>query len=295
MAHLLLEISSEIFVQSLVPFPEPGALHAPMLLRSICNGWSDIALSTPELWAATHINFPCAQGLGELLPIWFERAHNQPLFISLEGTFDQYIAAIILGHGQKLKHLQIRAMEGNNSNIDRRLWESGPELLPALETLTLSDVYGDWFELLRQAPNLRECYLYDVQIVRVDRRGTSERLALPALRRLMSGEEERLPRAGDDILDYLSLPGLEALSISSDHLLSFLQRSSPPLLELVWGPSVLDSIPLATLRLIPDVRRLEMWWPRYEAVEKLLEALAQSLSLLPHLSTLIIHVGRSQA
>jgi hypothetical protein len=111
----------------------------------------------------------------------------------------------------------------------------------------------------------------------------------------MFGEEERLPRAGDDILDYLSLPGLEALSISSDHLLSFLQRSSPPLLELVWGPSVLDSIPLAALRLIPDIRRLEMWWPRYEAVEKLLEALAQSLSLLPHLSILIIHIGRSQA
>ncbi|KAJ7853705.1 hypothetical protein B0H14DRAFT_3450124 [Mycena olivaceomarginata] len=159
-------------------------------------------------------------------------------------------------------------MEGNNSNIDRRLWESGPELLPALETLTLSD------------------------IDRVDRRSTSERLALPALRRLMFGEEERLPRAGDDILDYLSLPGLEALPISSDHLLSFLQRSSPPLLELVWGPSVLDSIPLAALRLIPDLRRLEMWWPRYEAVEKLLEALAQSLSLLPHLTTLIIYIAR---
>ncbi|KAJ7853706.1 hypothetical protein B0H14DRAFT_3653704, partial [Mycena olivaceomarginata] len=56
-ARLPLEISSEIFVQSLAPFPEPGALHAPML-RNICNAWSDIALSTPELWAAIHINFP---------------------------------------------------------------------------------------------------------------------------------------------------------------------------------------------------------------------------------------------
>ncbi|KAJ7328970.1 hypothetical protein DFH08DRAFT_654486, partial [Mycena albidolilacea] len=57
-ARLSLEISSEIFVQTLAPFPEPGALHAPMLLRNICNAWSDIALSTPELWAAIHINFP---------------------------------------------------------------------------------------------------------------------------------------------------------------------------------------------------------------------------------------------
>ncbi|KAJ7902854.1 hypothetical protein B0H14DRAFT_2329532, partial [Mycena olivaceomarginata] len=50
-ARLPLEISSEIFLQSLdAPFPQRGALHTPMLLLSICSAWTDIALATPALW-----------------------------------------------------------------------------------------------------------------------------------------------------------------------------------------------------------------------------------------------------
>ncbi|KAJ7896270.1 hypothetical protein B0H14DRAFT_2258863, partial [Mycena olivaceomarginata] len=58
MARLPFEISSEIFLKTLDPFPEPKALHAPMLLLNICYSWSDIALSTPALWAAFNIVFP---------------------------------------------------------------------------------------------------------------------------------------------------------------------------------------------------------------------------------------------
>ncbi|KAJ7302070.1 hypothetical protein DFH08DRAFT_723533, partial [Mycena albidolilacea] len=49
-ARLPVEISSEIFIQSLPPFPQPGAIHIPMLLLNICNTWRDIALSTPSFW-----------------------------------------------------------------------------------------------------------------------------------------------------------------------------------------------------------------------------------------------------
>ncbi|KAJ7315373.1 hypothetical protein DFH08DRAFT_715598, partial [Mycena albidolilacea] len=49
-ARLPLEISSEIFVLSRTAFPEPGAMHIPMLLLNVCNAWSNIALSTPTLW-----------------------------------------------------------------------------------------------------------------------------------------------------------------------------------------------------------------------------------------------------
>jgi hypothetical protein len=47
--RLPVEISSEIFIQSLPPFPQPGAIHIPMLLLNIYNTWRNIALSTPSL------------------------------------------------------------------------------------------------------------------------------------------------------------------------------------------------------------------------------------------------------
>ncbi|KAJ7851546.1 hypothetical protein B0H13DRAFT_1643911, partial [Mycena leptocephala] len=57
-ARLPFEISSEIFLQSLPDFVEPGAHHAPMLLLIICNTWTNVVLSTPALWASIHIAFP---------------------------------------------------------------------------------------------------------------------------------------------------------------------------------------------------------------------------------------------
>ncbi|KAJ7902891.1 hypothetical protein B0H14DRAFT_2329426, partial [Mycena olivaceomarginata] len=86
-ALLPLEISSEIFLQTLAPFPEPGALRAPMLLLGICNAWTDIALATPALWNTIQIVFPCARHLKKILPIWLERAQHRPLSVSLRGTF----------------------------------------------------------------------------------------------------------------------------------------------------------------------------------------------------------------
>ncbi|KAJ7457905.1 hypothetical protein B0H11DRAFT_1738048, partial [Mycena galericulata] len=53
--RLPFEISSEIFIQCLPFLPEPGAHKLPMILLNICNAWTDIALSTPTLWSATHI------------------------------------------------------------------------------------------------------------------------------------------------------------------------------------------------------------------------------------------------
>ncbi|KAJ7657481.1 hypothetical protein B0H17DRAFT_870855, partial [Mycena rosella] len=59
-SRLPLEISSEIFIQCLpsTSNPQPGARDIPMLLLNICNAWTDIALSTPALWEAIHIQFP---------------------------------------------------------------------------------------------------------------------------------------------------------------------------------------------------------------------------------------------
>ncbi|KAJ7791094.1 hypothetical protein B0H14DRAFT_2535227 [Mycena olivaceomarginata] len=84
-ARLPLEISSEIFLQSLPRFRKPGDPDVPILQLNICNAWTDIALSTPSLWATIHITFqssrfpsPSTQGLKTLVPIWLRRAHNRP-------------------------------------------------------------------------------------------------------------------------------------------------------------------------------------------------------------------------
>ncbi|KAJ6558245.1 hypothetical protein B0H19DRAFT_850581, partial [Mycena capillaripes] len=82
--RLPLEISSEIFLQCLPPFPAHGVVHpSGMLFLNVCNFWSDIALSTPAPWANIYIVFPCAEGFKKVLPIWLQRAGNRPLSISL--------------------------------------------------------------------------------------------------------------------------------------------------------------------------------------------------------------------
>ncbi|KAJ6477595.1 hypothetical protein C8R45DRAFT_833399, partial [Mycena sanguinolenta] len=47
--RLPLELSSEIFLQSLAPSPT-GKQDVPTALLRICNAWTNIALSTPRLW-----------------------------------------------------------------------------------------------------------------------------------------------------------------------------------------------------------------------------------------------------
>ncbi|KAJ6510636.1 hypothetical protein C8R45DRAFT_813915 [Mycena sanguinolenta] len=78
-ARLPLEISSEIFLRCLPPpnffSRKPGADDAPMLLLNICNTWTTIALSTPDLWSSIWIDVPCPESFTEqLLPIWLQRA-----------------------------------------------------------------------------------------------------------------------------------------------------------------------------------------------------------------------------
>ncbi|KAJ7453704.1 hypothetical protein B0H11DRAFT_1621137, partial [Mycena galericulata] len=82
-ARLPSEISSEIFTQCLPLLVEPGAHNIPILLLNICNTWTDIALSTPALWAAIRVVFPRPEGFPQLLRTWLQRARNRPLSVSL--------------------------------------------------------------------------------------------------------------------------------------------------------------------------------------------------------------------
>ncbi|KAJ7235103.1 hypothetical protein B0H12DRAFT_151796 [Mycena haematopus] len=325
-ARLPLEISSEIFLQCLDPFPQrnPGAYRIPMLLLNVCNTWTTIALSTPSLWSTIRINFPCPRGLTQqLMPIWLQRARNCPLSISLRGDFRSMtphcVPAIIWRHGSHLKELAILHDEGDyESSHDSEEWDPHPdsdtnmldlfgdailEPLPLLESLMVRDAEHERgflapqiLQLLRLAPNLVDCTfdgmssLYDVNTL-------SEKPILPTLRLLRFGSSG-IPEADIGILPRLSLPGLVALSVgmaNSHRLLCFLKQSAPTLKELILGMMVYpppDSVQLQEcLRLIPSLERLEMCAPPSQLLIDFFTALADSPSLLPNLRMLIFDMS----
>ncbi|KAJ7512855.1 hypothetical protein B0H11DRAFT_1947694 [Mycena galericulata] len=329
-ARLPPEISSEIFMQCLPSFPEPGAHNIPMLLLNICNTWTDIALSVPALWAAIHVVFPRTEGFRELLKTWFRRAHTRPLSVTISGPFDEEIAPVIWQHaGQRLKHLELsyeKEEQNDDSDEDEDEDEdedadedvdifgcSSPGPLPLLETFTIRR--SGWrrnldqgpgyrgsqiLELLRLAFNLVEC-TFDGMYPIVDDNHLQEPPVLSAMRRYSSGKDTTDPDSDDRVLKCLTLPQLEALSlsmyeISLGDLSSFLTRSSPPLRELVLGtgfnnqdfsdPHGLDQF----LRLMPTLTHFEVSWPKTRDPKQLFATLALSspFRFLPALQSLIV-------
>ncbi|KAF7328749.1 hypothetical protein MVEN_02503600 [Mycena venus] len=309
-ARLPLEISSEIFLQSLDPFPQPGAHRTPMLLLNICNAWTNIALSTPSLWAAIDVVFPRARRFEELLEIWLRRARNHPLSVSLSGDFDGHgafaVFRIVWRHGHQMKHLEIWQCDDNDDfDDDNELVNlfggTIPRPLPQLETLTIRGSRRGFdgpqiLELLHLVPNLLECNFHNVQPV-YNVKAKPEKLVLPKLRRLMFGPHTDYghPDSDDDVLECLSLPGLQVLLVplhyvGGGELLSFLERSSPPLQELVvgQGSELTGSNGLHDyFRLVPILTCFEVWRPDFALITELFAALDSS-STLPNLHILTI-------
>ncbi|KAJ7458009.1 hypothetical protein B0H11DRAFT_2286787 [Mycena galericulata] len=304
-ARLPLEISSEIFIQCLPPLPlPPGAHDVPMLLLNICSAWTDIALSTPALWAAIFISCPCTEDFEQFVKTWLQRSRKHPSSVRLSGHFEEGAAPIIRLFGQQLKHLEVcyeRDSFFGGLVIDA-LGSASAEPLPLLETLTIcssSEVKPEYhgpqlLQLLRLAPNLVECTFgcdtYSANSIKAP-------LVLPNLRRLIFGGGADGPESGDCILEHLTLPRLETLFLSmyviGEELLAFLKRSSPPLRELVVGVGCEnDDIPQLDecLRLVPTLIRFELWWPEGDVtVEQFFAAWAESpSSLLPNLRSLTI-------
>ncbi|KAF7328750.1 F-box domain-containing protein [Mycena venus] len=314
-ARLPLEISSEIFLRCLPPLPalnlpasgtrrRPHPL--PILLLNICNAWTTIALSIPDLWTAIDIIFPCAEGFQEVLQTWLQRARNRPLSISFRG--DLYgrsaVAGIIWQHGRQLRNLEICA-DTEDEEGDKVIDLFGgaiPGPLPMLETLAIrglidmQEFHGSQIlQLLRLAPNVVECIIHGVSPVWYIAL-QSQMPVLSNLRRLLFGPCTESPKSDDDLLKRLSLPTLETLSVSlryvsSDKLFSFLERSSPPLQELVvgGGHEPRDSFRLQEcLRLLPSLTRFKVWFPDSDFAPILFTALVDS-SFLPNLRNLTIH------
>jgi hypothetical protein len=317
--RLPLEISSEIFLQCIRVNPNcaaregdpglrpmAGAHQVPMLLLNVCNAWSAIALSTPALWSTIQIDFPCAGGLTQLLPIWFQRARNRPLYISLRGDLSNLndSGSVIWRYGGQIKDLEICDDDDANRDYtypDINLFvDTTLEPLPLLETLTIrTSTDGRLFlghqilQLLSLSPNIVECFFDRMELEPDSWPGATDKLVLPTLRRWTFGDLAYCPDSDEIILNRLTLPALEALYVVvNDGLLGFLKRSLPPLQELSLGISASTDIPLREyLGLIPTLLRLTLWYPDSYLAADLFAALANSPSLLPNLCRLTIHSG----
>ncbi|KAJ6500835.1 hypothetical protein C8R45DRAFT_82040 [Mycena sanguinolenta] len=329
-ARLPPEIASEIFLQCLPPakLPMVGARNFPMRLQNVCSNWNTIALSTPALWTDLQICFPCPEDLAHLLPIWFQRAGSLPLTISLRGARARWrhsVCAAVWGFAERLGHLEICV--GNDSPFDdydddadsvtEDEWVEdvfgGRTLgsLPLLKTLSVNSFTPTEFfglpqimQLLRSASNMTE-FKSKYEIFRSSG-ATIPNVVHPTLRSLTverSPHTVRLETVAPQMLTRLSLPGLEVLTIPMSaiyvrELLSFLERSAPPLCQLVMAADAQDpptsEVLHQCLRLIPSLPHFEIQWPDQVAhiVPDLIAALADSSSslLLPNLQSLTIDV-----
>ncbi|KAK7030555.1 hypothetical protein R3P38DRAFT_2927725 [Favolaschia claudopus] len=310
-SRLPIEISSQIFIYAHDGFGKPGLVHIPTLFLGVCNSWSRIALATPELWSAIHITFPCAKIFPEIW-IWLGRARKRPLSIILDGVLDPAVVDSIWERAQQLKHLEIWLPEEPEDGVpDVALWRSAspPGPLLSLETFKMSDRHlpedsDAWsvshthvVQLLRLAPNLIEC-VFDVQYTNYGSvLKDGEKIQLPNVRRLDFGNNKS-PYCDDEIIQYLSLPKLEFLSIPLQEagihtILSFLTTQSPPLKELILGDggmrqSADSDVLLECLRAAPELELFDAWITPTTATS-LFTALSKRPSLLSRLVTLIIH------
>ncbi|KAJ7659406.1 hypothetical protein B0H17DRAFT_1337557 [Mycena rosella] len=313
-AQLPLEISGEIFMQCVPIRPQLGAHHAPMVFLNICNAWTNIAISTPGLWTAIHIEFLNAEAFSELLEIWLIRARNHSLSISLRTTFYEDVATIVQQHTEQINSLGIYGDEPRY--LDRPATMGS---FPSLETLTIgslgplnaSVLPRQGLAVLGLAPNLVACTLCNFFTQWSPADIITDTLVLPNLRYLKFGRDEARPNSrgsdesrdsDDDVLRYLSLPALETLYLPMTDLpledfASFLKRSSPPLQKLVVsGPhrtADLEYIPLdECLRLVPLLTHFELYSPdeRFLGLDPFFAALAEAPStFLPSLQIIKIH------
>ncbi|KAJ7641691.1 hypothetical protein FB45DRAFT_1022430 [Roridomyces roridus] len=238
-ARLPLEISSDIFIRCLPPYPEPGA-DLPRLLLKICNAWTDIALSTPALWARINLYLPRPSGFEELLKLWFQRAGGHSLHISATTFTDN----------DPVTRSMKQSGDDDSDSEDTEYWNiwasAQPQPLPLLQSLI---IFGrenlalellPFMQLLRLSPNLSQLVLNEVEF-HDDADGASEKLMLPNLRSLIFKYEAKPDTAaGYDILTFISAPHLQTLALTAEDTLyddwritSFLDRSKPPLQELV--------------------------------------------------------------
>ncbi|KAJ7604207.1 hypothetical protein FB45DRAFT_880894 [Roridomyces roridus] len=80
------EITSEIFMQYLPPYPACPPLagpSSPTCLTHVCRRWREIALATPQCWRAIPLVLPASRN-EQVVPVWLARSRLLPLSIQME-------------------------------------------------------------------------------------------------------------------------------------------------------------------------------------------------------------------
>ncbi|KAJ7641586.1 hypothetical protein FB45DRAFT_900569 [Roridomyces roridus] len=306
-AQLPPEITSEIFIQCLPPQPIPEADHAPMLLLNVCNTWTDIALSTPGLWPKLCIPEELeslnAEAFMAGMERWLRRAGAHLLDITMETPLDAVVASVIRRYSTRLQRLDICVCSGGEEYENPNIFDITqlePQL-PLLRTLILRPTASRFqyngefplptvFRLLQAAPELTELSVKALYALSDPTGIWTAEVVLPNLQRFEYGHESAF---GEGTLKYLTAPRLEFLSISGveePSILSFLQRSSSPLKEVIieYGPSPPQTVFIDFLSLLPSVTRLKIG--HLEEAQSFFDFLADTGSgALPSLQSLELH------
>ena len=106
------EILTQVFFHCLPSeqFPIPCHNKAPLLLTRVSSYWRTLAINTPDLWSAFHINY---KDPAEDIPatnLWLKRSTNRPLSLSLAIDFGEKCQQAILDalcrHSNRWKHVR---------------------------------------------------------------------------------------------------------------------------------------------------------------------------------------------
>ncbi|KAJ7657482.1 hypothetical protein B0H17DRAFT_1213521 [Mycena rosella] len=269
-----------------------------MILANICNGWKDIALYTPSLWAAIDADKPISD-LASLLDAWLRRAGSYALSISLPTPLSSEIAAVVARYAHQLQVLQMYHHDDDDDDTDfsTAVWP-----LPFLKKLTIIGIHeyscsiSENLEILRICSNLIECTLDDV-FYGYHGFNLEDILLLPRLCVFNFGAYP--DHSSDLILRYITLPGLQTLFISLhdiqfQDLLQFLRRSSPPLQQIIVGDAGFFDWTFEDLEeclpLLSTLTDFECLKPRGALPGDLLTVLATSPNLLLNLSTVTLRL-----
>ncbi|KAJ7641657.1 hypothetical protein FB45DRAFT_1000247 [Roridomyces roridus] len=297
-AQLPLEVSSEIFIQCLHPWPDPRADEAPYILLNVCHEWCKIVLSTPTLWSTIRVVFPKANSCKEALCTRLTRARNRPLhiFIEITGPPDPNVLSLVWRESARLKCLSV-FLGKTDYSFSREVFEGmKPPSLKSLTTFifrggkTTNSCYWSYLvRLLRRCPNLIHLTLDNVMPVNVWVNDAANNLVFPHLRRIVFAPDwEQLPGKAD-FLKGVSAPQLETLHLPMSRrnftrvdFQSFLDRSMPPLQELVLDCSNVTGHALTedALSLMPALAHLKLIAPVPPVMEHFFKILARPYSLL---------------
>ncbi|KAJ7682362.1 hypothetical protein DFH06DRAFT_1160904 [Mycena polygramma] len=169
------EITSEIFIHCLPDRREIDVVNpteAPLLLTHVCGLWRQIAISTPELWAAFDLEIgwpePNLQQIGET---WLKRACQRPLSVKLLSygiLFDiDYIDRFmqtLWGHADDIQALELDISVDDFDAVDTPPKGSGFPMLRKLSVRLPEGLTGPaadyWpMRMFKEAPVLHEAVM----------------------------------------------------------------------------------------------------------------------------------------